>query len=90
MTLSNISRSHLSIQVDANESIDTEFFHKQTGQVTLCPSYFVGTGNVEVSADDQTWVSITGDQNELFSNTLNYPRYIRLTAEGTFHFNIRK
>lgn len=90
MTIEQISKYHISIKVDTEEVIDTEMYAPELGQVKLYPCYFEGSGNLEVSADKEEWITLTDNEKELMPNTSNYPQFIRSTAEATIHFNANK
>lgn len=89
MTIDNVTKWHVNITTEAaNETIDTEFYHEDCGQVKLVPSYFEGTGGLEVSGDGVTWIALAQSVNTLIPNDVNYPKYIRAVNSGvTIYFN---
>lgn len=88
MTVVSISKFHMAISLEANESLDTEFFAPDTGQVKLKPSYYTSAGTLQASGNDSDWIAIATAQNTLFDDSLMYPRYIRPTAAATIYFNV--
>lgn len=88
-TIIEATKFHVTIETLANETIDTELYLPETGQVKLLPSYYSGAGSLEVSGDGDTWIALAQNPNSgvLLDNTINYPRYIRTTGDAKIFFN---
>jgi len=102
MTIEQQSAYHLSVSVDDNEVVSTEFY--PTGNTTIINgvpgggyppnkyivTYFDGTGQLETSNDGETWIVVGPTEATILEPYVTLSKYVRVsgTTGATIHFSL--
>lgn len=84
MTILERTHHHLKIEADGPEVINTEIPNGLGYPPTkYFVSYFEGSGTLQVSGDQSTWLETNISENTLIEVTTTLSQFFRVSASGT-------